>query len=144
MLKNNPLYERLLDYSQSQGIKNIPALSTALGYDKPERLYRLNRSIEARPSFEVIEGLAELFPNLNLRWLISGMGPMEIPNIHKMEEDLDGSMVEEPAAVYKTRSSQQKQLLSEKERIISQQQETINALNEAYRQLKLRFEEQTK
>lgn len=132
MSRNSTLYDRMLSYAQAQGIKNTKALADALGFDKPERLYRLKRDADARPSFETLEGLAYLFENLNLRWLITGQGPRELPSF---------TGVQEPPTVYITRAEERKKLLGEKERVINQQQETITALNEAYSQLKLRFED---
>ena len=129
---NSNFYNRMLTYAQIQGIKNTKALSDALGFEKPERLYRLKRDANARPSFETIEGLTNLFENLNLRWLITGKGPQELPSF---------TGVEEPPTVYMTRAEEREKLLLEKERVIDQQQETISALNKAYDQLKMRFED---
>ncbi|OEJ99788.1 hypothetical protein [Roseivirga misakiensis] len=130
-------FSRLLSYAQSKGVKNTSDLAKKLGYDKPERLYRLKRDPEARPSFEVLEDLTNLFESLNLRWLITGEGQQEITP----HEEPEYNMAREPEGVYLTKAQEQEKLLSEKERIIAQQQATIGALNEAYGQLKLRFEE---
>lgn len=135
MSSNSTFYSRLLSYAESQGIKNTSALAEALDYDKPERLYRLKRDENARPSFEVIEGVTNLFESLNVRWLITGKGDAELSS-GPIEE---ANSVQEPESIYLTKSQEQKKLLKEKERVISQQQETITALNEAYGQLKLRF-----
>ncbi len=140
MSNNATFFVRLLSYAQSQGIRNISALAEALGYEKPEKLYRLKRDENARPSFEVIADITNLFENLNLRWLITGEGDSDLSS----NSDTSAKMVEEPATVYLTKSQEQKKLLKEKERVIEQQQETIAALNEAYLQLKLRLEEHKK
>lgn len=137
MSTSSTFYSRLLSYAESQGIKNTSALAEALGYDKPERLYRLKRDVKARPSFEVIEGVINLFGSLNIRWLITGDGEAELSS----QVDEKTNTVQEPQSVYLTKSQEQRKLLREKERTINQQQETIAALNEAYGQLKHRFTE---
>ncbi|MFY0591112.1 hypothetical protein [Roseivirga sp.] len=133
----NSFYNRLLTYAQSKGIKNTSDLAIKLGYDKPERLYRLKRDPDARPSFEVIEDVTNLFELLNLRWLITGNGPQETSKKYEIEYNA----AREPESVYQSPPNDQGRLLEEKERIINQQQATIGALNEAYGQLKLRFKE---
>ncbi len=140
MSKDSTFFERLFSYAQSQGINNVNALSEALGYEKPEKLYRLKRDNKARPSFEVIADITNLFEKLNLRWLITGIGNSEA----ETPLSKTPNMVEEPTSVYLTQSQSQKSLLKEKERLIKQQQETISALQEAYGQLKLRYQEDKK
>lgn len=135
MNPNSTFYSRLLSYAERQGIKNTSVLADALGYDKPERLYRLKRDENARPSFEVIEDVTNLFESLNVRWLITGKGEPELSE----KEEGELNLAQEPESIYLTKSQEQKKLLKEKERVINQQQETIVALNEAYGQLKLRF-----
>lgn len=137
MSKDSTFFERLLSYARSQGINNISALSEALGYEKPEKLYRLKRDDKARPSFEVIADITNLFETLNLRWLITGIGNQDIVP----QDFVIPGMVQEPEAIYLTQSQAQKKLLKEKERLVRQQQETISALQEALGQLKLRYQE---
>ena len=88
-------------------------------------------------ALEIIEDVTNFFESLNVRWLITGQGPQEVYG----PRDLNPSTAQEPESVYMTKSHEQKKLLQEKERIIDQQQATINALNEAYGQLKLRFQD---
>ncbi len=140
MSNNSTFFERLLSYAQAKGIKNISALAEALGYEKPEKLYRLKRDENARPSFEVIAGITNLFENLNLRWLITGIGERELS--YPIPEA--SGTVQEPESIYLTKAQEQKKLIKEKERVIHQQKETIAALQEAYGQLKLRLEESNK
>lgn len=137
MSDNTTFFKRLLSYSEAQGIRNISGLAEALGYEKPEKLYRLKRDENARPSFEVLANITKLFENLNLRWLITGNGDRELSY---PTPEPSGS-VQEPESIYLTKAQEQKKLLKEKERVITQQQETISALQEAYGQLKLRVEE---
>lgn len=140
MSKADTFFERLISYAESQGIRNLSGLSEALGYEKPEKLYRLKRDKNARPSFEVVSDITKLFVNLNLRWLITGIGESELS--YPTTATQEG--VEEPESVYLTKAQEQKKLLKEKERVINQQKETISALQEAYSQVKLRLEERDK
>ena len=57
-----------------KGIKNVPDLAIALGYDSPEKLYRLKRKPEAKPSYDILEDLTNKFEDLNIRYLITGDG----------------------------------------------------------------------
>ncbi len=57
-----------------KGIKNLSQLAKILEYNSPEKLYRLERNPEAKPSIEIIEDFTNKFEDLNLRWFISGFG----------------------------------------------------------------------
>lgn len=43
---------------------------------------------DAKPGYEVIHGIASNFPWLNLRWLITGEGTMELETERRTNEDL--------------------------------------------------------
>ena len=49
-----------------------------MGYSSPEKLYRTGRQNEKgeflKPSFDIIEDIANLFDDLNIRWLVTGIG----------------------------------------------------------------------
>ena len=133
MKNNSSFFERLEQYALKQGVRSVSDLARALGYERPERLYRLQRNTEAKPSFKVIADVANLFVNLNLRWLITGEGAEEI------EEEL--LKVEEPIALYLSKAEGQERLLAEKDKVIDQQQQTIQVLHEAYDHIKIRLQE---
>lgn len=65
---------------QLKGIKNLSQLAKMLGYSSPEKLYRLERSPEAKPSIEIIEDFTNKFEDLNIRWFISGSGEPLVRN----------------------------------------------------------------
>jgi len=51
-------------------------LSAALGYNSPQKLYRLFNTENASPSVQIIEDIAAKFTDLNLNWLFTGKGSM--------------------------------------------------------------------
>lgn len=52
--------------------------SNILGYNSPQKLYRLFNTENAWPSCQIIEDIVRKFENLNLNWLFTGMGKMLI------------------------------------------------------------------
>lgn len=73
----HPLVARLNEYMKALGI-NTRKLSIDLGYDQPEKLYRLFRDKNAKPSIDIIEDISNKFDDLNLQWLLTGKGEMLI------------------------------------------------------------------
>jgi hypothetical protein len=63
-----------LDY-KSLGVID---LSVVLGYNSPQKLYRLFNTENASPSCQIIEDISNKFYDLNLNWLFSGRGNMII------------------------------------------------------------------
>lgn len=45
-------------------------------YEQPEKIYRLLRDGDAKPSFDVIQDISNKFEWLNIQWLINGKGKM--------------------------------------------------------------------
>ncbi len=76
---NSSFFERLMYYADLQGIKNPHELAKRLGYPSAEKLYRLDRKVNAKPSADIITDISNLFEHLNLRWLLSGKGSITIP-----------------------------------------------------------------
>lgn len=74
-------------------------LSVILGYNSPQKLYRLFNTENASPSCQIIEDIAGKFHDLNLNWLFTGRGEM----IFKQEDHIDfkekyyGCLVEKEA-----------------------------------------------
>ena len=57
-----------------KGLKNINELSKKLGYKSPEKLGRLIREPDAKPSIDTLQDFMQLFPDLNPTWLLTGDG----------------------------------------------------------------------
>ena len=51
-------------------------LAVLLGYNSPQKLYRLFNTEGASPSCQIIEDLSNKFEELNLNWLFTGRGNM--------------------------------------------------------------------
>lgn len=60
-------------------------LSIILGYNSPQKLYRLFNTENASPSCQIIEDIASKFYDLNLNWLFTGRGEM----INSSEANID-------------------------------------------------------
>lgn len=78
MNKNSNIFERILAYALKEGIDGITALSKVLGYDNAEKLYRLKRNPEAKPSVDILEDVSNKFEFLNMNWVITGKGIEDI------------------------------------------------------------------
>ncbi len=70
------IFERIEQLSISKGFKNISDFSYYVGFPAPEKLYRLGRSPKNKPSFDMLVQISNTFEDLNLNWLIKGVGAM--------------------------------------------------------------------
>lgn len=61
-----------LDY-KDMGVIDLAVL---LGYNSPQKLYRLFNTEGASPSVQIIEDISNKFEELNLNWLFTGRGNM--------------------------------------------------------------------
>ncbi len=73
------LVVRLKAFLDYKGI-GIIDLSVLLGYNSPQKLYRLFNTENALPSVQIIEDISNKFDDLNLNWLFSGRGKMLNPS----------------------------------------------------------------
>ncbi|WP_343531193.1 S24 family peptidase [Pedobacter sp.] len=75
ILKNNSnIFERMMALASSAGCKNANELSKHLGYKSPEKLYRLERDKDAKPSADILIDFADKFDNVNMNWVLTGLG----------------------------------------------------------------------
>ena len=151
MNKYSAFFERLMHYANAQGIKNANELASRLEYRAPEKIYRLMRDNKARPGFDILLDLSNLFESLNIGWLMSGKGPMDIQlSTHTPMTDGSNSVANDPQTDYTPNattpnvsptaiknvspsvspSGHCEQLLDEKERVIEQQKVSIEVLQE--------------
>jgi hypothetical protein len=77
--KNSNFFERLEMLCSLKHIGGITDLALKMGYSSPEKLYRLKRLKPNsgdfnNPSFDILIDLANMFEDLNMRWLITGRG----------------------------------------------------------------------
>lgn len=70
--------ERLISLIEELGLKNPNEFASKLGYSKPEKIYRLLRDKNAKPSYEIISDIIKTFPTVNPTWLLIGAGNMLI------------------------------------------------------------------
>lgn len=77
-------------------------LSISLGYNSPQKLYRLFNTENANPSCQIIEDIANKYYDLDLNWLFTGRGEMlmeTMQNINFKEKYYD--CLVEKEALYK-------------------------------------------
>ena len=88
-----PMVLRLWEYLQ---IKSFSVYNVAekLGYDSPEKIYRIFRKQGAKPSAEVIIDVANKFDDFNIDWWFTGKGTMI------KGKQTTSNMVSEPATTY--------------------------------------------
>ncbi|MCY4418503.1 MAG: S24 family peptidase [Cytophagales bacterium] len=68
------------------GVKSAHQLSQKLGYKQSEKVNRLFRKEQHKPSYKVLCDLSETFPDLNMNWLLLGNGDMLISKLLKSSE----------------------------------------------------------
>ena len=77
-----------MNQAHKHGYNSVADLTRALKYNSTEKLYRLKRSNDNKPSFTIIEDLANLFDSVDLEYLITG-NPRSyetLKNLHNAEE----------------------------------------------------------
>jgi hypothetical protein len=85
---SNPLAQRIMDFINLKELE-IPDFSKQLGYKQPEKLYRLFRKGKANPSVEIISDISNSFEDLNIKWLLTGIGnPLINENSFLIEKDI--------------------------------------------------------
>ncbi len=88
------------------GYSSVSELTRALKYKSTEKLYRLKRSNDNKPSFTIIEDLTNLFDSIDLEYLVTGKRT-------KYEALNELNNAEEVTSVYKTKVELLKSLLNE-------------------------------
>lgn len=88
--------ERLGELIEELDLKNPKEFAIKLGYNKPEKIYRLLREEGAKPSFEIISDIINTFPSVNPTWLLTGQGKMFI---NPVKQDATVAIIEENSMV---------------------------------------------
>ncbi|MFE3847169.1 hypothetical protein ACFX5D_04200 [Flavobacterium sp. LB3P45] len=84
----NDFFKRILQLSENKGFKNISDFAkSGLLYASSEKINRLKKE-NNKPSFEILLDISNKFEDVNLNWLITGRGKMEIDEdaIYKVGE----------------------------------------------------------
>lgn len=124
----------MMDEARKNGYNTVSELSRALNYKSSEKLYRLKRSDDNKPSFSVIEDLANLFDNIDLEYLITG-----IRSDSNREEQTE--VTEDPRSDYSTKARLLQTLFDEDsaelnakiDRILDNQDKILQRLNQGIR-----------
>lgn len=64
----------MLEIAFVEGCKNTNDLSKALGYKSPEKLYRLERDSNAKPSSDILTDFSNKFEHVNMGYVLTGQG----------------------------------------------------------------------
>lgn len=137
------IFERIMQIAGNHGYKNANELAKALGYKSPEKLYRLERNPDAKPSVDILEDISNLFENANLNWILTGKTAytphIVDANYYVNESESHYTPTSTRANVRPTHEENVRptvrpthencQICFEKERLIEQQKETIKALS---------------
>jgi len=96
------IVQRLKTYLDHKSL-GVTDLSVVLGYNSPQKLYRLFNTENASPSCRIIEDISGKFYDLNLNWLFSGRGNMIIePQEQADYKEKYYRCLEEKEGLYKT------------------------------------------
>ena len=68
--------KRLYEFMRESGFRSPNEFSHYMGYKHSEKINRLFRKVENKPSYDIIYDIALKFPRLNIDWLITGRGGM--------------------------------------------------------------------
>lgn len=71
----HPFTARLEQLIEAEKL-NRRRFAQALGYESPEKIYRLWREDNARPGFDIVEDIARIFDKYSVEWLLTGKGEM--------------------------------------------------------------------
>lgn len=85
-----PMVQRLWKYLQTLNL-NAYDLAEKLGYNSPEKIYRIFRKEGAKPSADFILDIANLFDKFNIEWWFTGKGSMDkgkLKQANVLNEDL--------------------------------------------------------
>lgn len=96
----------MMSEARRNGYNSVPELTKALKYKSTEKLYRLRRSSDNKPSFTIIEDLTNLFDSIDLEYLVSGKRTT-------YESSVATNNAEEVTSVYKTKVELLKSLFNE-------------------------------
>lgn len=90
--------QQLLQLFEIKGIKNANEFAKRLGYASPEKINRLLRDNNHKPSVDLITDIANMFADININWLLTGKGfPFVTAPI---PEQTATSMVQEPEPIF--------------------------------------------
>lgn len=98
-------FDRLMQFAESQGIKNPQKLSEKLKYKSAEKIYRLERDKTANPSYNMVREISNAFENLNVHWLITGTGHMTFGKVYDLTDIVPTSQLREEKQNYKEKFS---------------------------------------
>jgi len=73
----HPFSYRLRQLIESKDFKSANEFALGLGYDSSEKIGRLLRDPKNKPSFEILQDIANKFPDVDMNWLITGTNKIE-------------------------------------------------------------------
>ena len=74
--KKSIFSKRLHEFLEETGFRSINEFSHYLGYKHSEKMNRLFREEDNKPSYDIIHDISMKFPALNMNWLLTGRGDM--------------------------------------------------------------------
>lgn len=128
----NSVSQRIKEFAKLREYSGYE-LSRRLGYDQPQKINRILKDTTLSPSVDTLQDFARVFPEVSLRWLLTGDGQMFLNE--------KTNILEEPATIYNTKRQPAsndnqnilqlieylKQALNDKEKIIKLLEEKLAA-----------------
>jgi len=109
---------------------SIPQLAKTLGYDRADNFYSIANG-RSKPGWEIIEGLAHKFPDLNLDWLLRD-DPQMLLSLDYETNQNDCLSVQEPQlALLKAELRHKEAQLAEKDKRLADKDKIIELLESA-------------
>lgn len=123
-------YKRLIQLIDNKGFKSLNDFAlNGLKYDSSSKLSRL-KDENKKPSFEILEDIANKFVDLNLRWLLLGKGEMfsgiEIPTENALNLVEKMKLLEEQNEILKDSKEQLQEIILLYKEKIKNLENTIN------------------
>ena len=123
---DNNIVLRIKEFMDYKSLNSL-TLAKELGYNSSEKLSRLFRDGNAKPSYDIIYDISNMF-EINVDWLITGRGSM----LHTEQQEVQS----EVHLVTETDESIVYRMYKEKDSEVKSLMETIGSLKEQIRQLK--------
>jgi hypothetical protein len=98
--ENTNIFENIMQIAELKGIKNPSDLAIRMGYTNPEKLYRLSRKPDAKPSADILQDFSNLFEDANMNFILTGRGE-KLKSVDYYNYDSNLSHINEPLEEYK-------------------------------------------
>ena len=93
---------------------NISTFSQAIGYDSPVTISRIINGVTTKPGIDVFQRIKEIYPQVNLSWLLTGEGEMMRSPERSLMEPVDLSHLVDELRAHNNLMQELVKILNEK------------------------------